>query len=329
VGITDSPIPSKLLIYGDICMDITVRAASLSAPGQDSRIENLSFHPGGSAANCAVAAARLGAPVEMIGVLGDDDWSKILYEDLKRNHVGVRCVKTAPGGPATTIAIIAPDGERTFYSYRKEVPLEDGSPLPEGALAEGDCLHLSGYSFQDEHSRKTALALIEQAAACAASVSLDPSFQFARDYAGAHRDLLARLDFIFPNREEACQMTGKSEPEEAADVLIAWGVKTVVVKLDRQGCYVHSAADRAFLPALSAGQVIDANGAGDAFCGGFLAGRLRGFSLRQAARLGNAAAAQVIAHHGGHTGAPTLSEMLAILKQNDDAELLNLLRGDV
>jgi sugar/nucleoside kinase (ribokinase family) len=325
----DSPIPSKLLIYGDICMDITVRAASLSARGQDSRVENLSFYPGGSAANCAVAAARLGAPVEMIGALGDDDWSKILYEDLKRSRVGVRYVKIAPGSPSVTIAIIAPDGERTFYSYRKDVPLEDGFPLPEDILTEDDCLHLSGYSFQDGHSRKTALALIERATACGAAISLDPSFQFARDYARHHKGLFPKLAFIFPNREEAFQMTGKSDPAEAAADLAAWGVKTVVVKLDRQGCYIHSGSSRAFLPASPAAQVIDANGAGDAFCGGFLAGHLHGFSPRQAARLGNAAAAQVIACHGGHTGAPTLCEMLAILEQNGDAELLNLLRSDV
>jgi len=326
VGINKSPTPNKLIIYGDICMDITVRATSLSAPGQDSRIENLSFYPGGSAANCAVVAARLGAPVEMIGVLGDDDWSKILYEDLKRNHVGVRYVRTAPGSPAVTIAIIAPDGERTFYSYRKDVPLEDGFSLPEDIFAPGDCLHVSGYSFQDEHSRKTALALIERAAISAAAVSLDPSFQFARDYAREHQDLFPRLDYIFPNREEARCMTGQSDPAEAAAVLAAWGVKTAVIKLDRQGCYIHSGSGSAFLPAYPATQVIDANGAGDAFCGGFLAGRLRRFSPQQAARLGNAAAAQVIAHHGGHTGAPTLSELL---EQNGDAELLTLLRQGV
>jgi ribokinase len=328
--LNNSPIPSKLFIYGDICMDISARAASLPAPGQDSRIENLSFYPGGSAANCAVVAARLGAPVEMIGVLGDDDWSKILYEDLKRNHVGVRYVRTVPGSPAVTIAIIAPDGERTFYSYRKDVPLEDGFSLPEDIFAPGDCLHLSGYSFQDEHSRTTALALIERAAACAAAVSLDPSFQFARDYAGEHQDLFPRLDYIFPNREEARCMTGQSEPEAAAEILAAWGVKTVVIKLDRQGCYIHSGSGSAFLPAFPTSQgIVDANGAGDAFCGGFLAGRLRGFSSRQAARLGNAAASQVIAHHGGHTGAPTLSELLAILEQNGEQELPGLLREGV
>ena len=141
-----------------------------------------------------------------------------------------------------------------------------------------------------------------------------------------HAAVLKDIDFIFPNREEALLMSGTDDPYLAAALIRAFGVKTVIVKLGSQGCLI--AADQALIhvPAPSVACVVDTTGAGDAFCGGFLAATLWGIELITAAKIGHTAAAAVIGQWGGRAGAPTLDQMTARLAQYGDTALAAVLR---
>jgi ribokinase len=104
-------------------------------------------------------------------------------------------------------------------------------------------------------------------------------------------------------------MSGASDPATAAKRLLATGSKTVVVKCGRQGCTIATGQGIIHVPGFPAATVVDTTGAGDAFCGGFLAATLAGAPLVHAARMGHAAAVYVIGQLGGHTGAPTLAQV--------------------
>jgi len=238
-------------------------------------------------------------------------------------------VETTEGPSPLVVALIDPDGQRSFISSRGPA---GGHIPPEvylSQLAGAEMVHLSGYSFQDQDSRSTALHLLEEARLRGIAVSLDPSPLFAEDY---RRELgwLEGIDYLFPNLHEATAITGRSSPEEAARALRSLGAKTVVVTMGANGCLVLDEGGPVRIPAIGALPVVDTTGAGDGFAGGFLAVILAGGAPAQAGRVGTLVAARIIAERGGHTGCPSLDELADIARRLGDQHLqkaAELLRG--
>ena len=125
---------------------------------------------------------------------------------------------------------------------------------------------------------------------------------------------LAHTDFIFPNREEGRQLTGESEPAAIAGRLRELGVKTVIVKLGAEGCYVESSEGSFTSPGFAV-QSVDTTGAGDCFAAGFLAAICRGQSLPLAARHANATGALATLGLGGADSAPTRASTRGVSRE--------------
>lgn len=313
-----------LLVYGDVEMDILLKTNAVDSLAQDVSVESLSFSPGGSAANCAAIAGSLGQPVTFLGSLGRDAWKEPLLADLIKLKVNTDLVKVCDGKTGTCVAVVDALGERKFYSYRG-VNETDPPAIPPDFVWQGHhCLHLSGYSFQQPKSRVTALALFQQAKAHGLAVSLDPSYLFAKNPPAELDDILPQLDFLFPNQIEAAFLSGKDDPLEAARELRKRGVKTVLVTLGAEGCLVASDEIEEFVNIRSNEAAIDTTGAGDAFCGGFLTAWLGGLSHVQSAKVGCAAAAHIVTRMGAHEHAPTVADLVALLRLNNENELAKI-----
>lgn len=315
----------RLLVYGDVEMDILLKTTSIDPNDHDVKVEELALSPGGSSANCAAIAGSLGQPVTFLGSVGNEIWSKPIVKDFHRFKVNTRNLRKAPGKTGTCIALVDANGERKFYSYRGVNESAPPLDFPLSLWKQHHCLHLSGYSFQEPNSRTTALSLLWEAKQHGLLVSLDPSFIFARELDFQSEELLSQLDFIFPNREEAELISGVSDPLKAAYSLMEKGVKTVVVTLGREGCLLLSEGVEQHIRIDPIEKVVDTTGAGDAFCAGFLMGVLNDFSLEQSCKLGCASAAHIVTHVGAHENAPVLTDILGIIRQNHEDVLADLL----
>ena len=214
----------SLLVYGDASVDIGLRIEDFPTAGLDTRARHPLLTPGGSAANCAAAAARLGTRVNLVARVGNDLFSHLLTEDLDRHGIGSSAVENTEGPSSLVVALIDPRGQRTFVSARGpasgRIPPEVYLPL----LDEASMVHLSGYSFQDPGSRFTALHLLEEARRREITTSLDPSPLLAENYR-TELGWLEGIDYLFPNLHEATAITGVSSPEDAARALRGWGAK--------------------------------------------------------------------------------------------------------
>ncbi len=269
-----------------MCVDIVGR--TLQPDAADVTLAALSIRAGGGAVNCAVAATAEGAQVELIGLLGNDTFAELITHRLAAANIATANIKTMPGRTGTVISLVGADGRTKFYSYRG-VNAQAYGDLPPGLIHENDWLYLSGYSFQDGGSRATAEKLLAAGAKCA----LDPSHQFARDFARKYRGTLRQVDLLLPNREEAHLMTGLASPEKSSAALRDLGAKMVVVKLGADGCYIDNGSTAGYLPAEPA-LALDTTGAGDTFAGAFLAALLRGADALNAARAANHAAHRLV-----------------------------------
>lgn len=320
-------VRKRLLIYGDVEMDILLKTESAEAGAYDVKVDDIRFSPGGSAANCAAIAGSLGQPVTFLGSLGSDTWIKPLLQDFRKFNVNTRYLKKAAGKTGTCVAVVNAAGERKFHSYRG-VNESDPPDLPPQTLwRHHHCLHLSGYCFQQPNSRRIAWSLLHEAKRNGLAVSLDPSYFFAKQSGSEMDELLAALDFIFPNLDEALILSGENDPVKAARVLRARGVNTVLVTLGSDGCLLSTNETEQFVKIKPVNKVVDTTGAGDAFCGGFLTGWLKGLPLIQACKLGCASAAHIVTQMGAHEQAPTLTNLIDILHNNNEGELVIQLKN--
>ncbi len=313
--------PSSLLVYGDASVDISLRIAGLPTAGTDTTAHHPLVTAGGSAANCAATVARLGIEVDLAARVGNDLFSQIITDDLLTHGVGISGLETTQGPSALVVALIDPRGQRTFVSARGpaagRLPADCYLPL----LDRASLVHVSGYSFQEEGSRATALHLLEEARRRGIPTSLDSSPLFA-DHFDPESGRLEGIDYLFPNAHEASSLTGASSPEEAALVLMGLGVRTVVITMGADGCLLRDENGVVRFPAIAQWPVVDTTGAGDGFAGGFLAVTLSGGSPRQACRVGNLVAAHVIAQPGGHTGSPSAHDLRRLADRWGDPRLL-------
>ena len=174
--------PGALLVYGDVTVDIGLRIDDLPAVGLDTAATDQRITTGGAAANCAVAAARLGARVDVVARVGDDLFSDYLTGNLERYDIGTSAVQRTEGTSPLVVALIDSRGQRSFVSSRGPASGRIPSDVYLPRLGEASMVHLSGYSFQDPGSRSVALHLMKEARRREMAVSLDPSALFAENY---------------------------------------------------------------------------------------------------------------------------------------------------
>jgi sugar/nucleoside kinase (ribokinase family) len=128
------------------------------------------------------------------------------------------------------------------------------------------------------------------------------------------REALSYVDYFFPNYEEACIITAKTELNEIADIFLGCGVKNVVIKTGKKGCYIKNNKQTLEIPACKNIKAIDTIGAGDNFASGFITGILDGKSLQECAEFANVTAAISVQSVGATTGLQNRDQVEKLLQ---------------
>jgi ribokinase len=299
----------SVVVFGSINMDMVVRVARLPAVGETLTGHGFVTVPGGKGANQAVAAARLGAPTQMVGRVGDDVFGAALLDNLAANQVGTGSV-TVSGGPSGVAAIAVSDaGENTIVVVPGANGLVGGEDLPHLDRLLGDARVLL---LQLEVPLDAVVAAAEAARARGVFVILDPAP--AQELPDA---LYAAADLITPNESEATLLTGipisdTASAAEAARALVARGCRAAVVKLGGRGA-VWFDGQQVWTLDPHRVTVVDTVAAGDAFNGGVAAALSDGRPIAEALRWGMAAGALAVTRAGAQDAMPYRDAMLAML----------------
>ena len=294
---------SDILVVGSLNADLVVRAPRFPAPGETISGEDLATIPGGKGANQAVAAARQGASVSMLGRVGRDNFGDFLLDNLKTNQVDTTLVQRDDAATGTAIIVVDANGQNSIVlspGANGQVRPADVDPvtLPRPKLV---LLQLEIPLESVIHAAATARGL-------GARVLLNPAP--ARPLPD---ELIAQTDFLIPNETELSLLTGQpvtdiATAESAARTLLAKGARTVIVTLGANGALVVTSEQATHIPPFQV-DVVDTTAAGDAFIGGFAAALLRGLSLEEAVRYGNACGALAAAKFGAQPSLPTAEEV--------------------
>jgi sugar/nucleoside kinase (ribokinase family) len=290
--------PPRVLVIGDVMTDIIVRPEGPVVRGSD-RCASISIRPGGSGANQAAWLAAFGAHVDFVARVGADD---IAADTVRLQEAGV--TPHLAGDPerptGRLIALIDPDGERSFLTDRGANQSLCAADIPDALVKSAAHVHLSGYSFFALSPRAAVLDVMRRAGAT--PVSVDPaSAEFLRE-AGPKAFLgwTKGAAILFPNAEEASVLTGSDNPETQCTRLAAL-YPLVVIKRGADGCLAASGARRWAVATPKTGAV-DATGAGDAFVAAFLAARLGRAAIETALERAVAAGSKAVTRVGGRPG---------------------------
>jgi sugar/nucleoside kinase (ribokinase family) len=270
------PAKQSILVIGDVMTDIVVRPQGPLARGSDRRA-SIAFRPGGSAANQAAWLAAFGAEVDFVARVGASD---VESETARLKAAGVRPYLIGDDESETgrLVALIDPDGERSFLTDRGANDALRSADIPDALIAGAALVHLSGYSFFAPSPRAAVLDVMGRAGL--KPVSVDPaSAEFLREV-GVENFLnwTRGAAILFPNAEEAAILAGSDDPETQCARLAA-RYPLVVIKRGAAGCEAAAGARRWRAEARQV-EAIDTTGAGDAFVAAFLAARLSGADVQ-------------------------------------------------
>lgn len=295
----------NIVVVGSLNMDLVVRAPRHPQPGETILGDQFGTFPGGKGANQAVAAARLGAAVTMIGRVGEDAFGDALVQSLVDNHVDtshiLRCVEAATG-----VALITLDaaGQNTIVvapGANTQLTPEDISEA-EDVLAQATILLL-----QLEIPLPTVARAIKVARKHGVKVVLNPAPAQPLD-----ETLLRQVDYLIPNRSELALLAEANIVYSAPDALSrlrAKGASQVVVTLGENGVLAGDGNEIFSVPVGHQVNVVDTTAAGDAFVGAFAVALSEGCTLREAAVWGNAAGAITVTRQGAQPSLPTREEV--------------------
>jgi ribokinase len=303
----------ETISLGDTSVDLIASVSQYPRCGGDSEISVLQRHPGGSAANFAVAMARLGISAGLISKVGSDETGEFLRDGLRREDVDVSHLKQENGATGTIFVIVDKSGQRTMLSFRGVNVRLLPEDIPREYIAGSRLLHVSGYSLVRAPQCDAALTAMNYAKEANVRISLDPSPLVHLAERKVLAETLEFVDVLLPNEAEAKYLSRKKNIRSAGRTLLEKGASIVAMKLGAKDCLVMNEHEEFRVPPFNV-ETIDTTGAGDAFNAGFSAGYLKGWNLKRSADFANAAAALKTMKCGARNGLPRISELEAFMQ---------------
>lgn len=290
----DAPFSShakRIVVVGSINIDVTLNVNELPQPGKTISTSKHSVIPGGKGANQAVGVAKLGNEVALIGRIGSDYDSTLVYSCMKENHVDIQGIRRDTQADTGKAYIhVQNDGESMITilagANQNLTPADIG--IYDDLFAHSEyCL------LQTEIPEAAVLEAARQAHRHGVKNILKP--------AAIHQiseDLMQYIDIFVPNRKEAeilCPHT--TDIQHKAKAFMDMGAKTVIITLGHHGCYIMDSTFCGYLPAVDF-LPVDTTGAADAFISTLAVYLLNGYSMVNAARIAAYAAGFCISRQG-------------------------------
>ncbi|MCG6217321.1 PfkB family carbohydrate kinase [Vibrio furnissii] len=299
----------QLCLIGAAVVDIVTETPCLPQRGGDLEMQEKGIHVGGCALNIAISIKRLGLESVNALPLGNGKWAELIRHSM--NEKGLQSSLSDPSGDnGWCLALVEPDGERTFLSVSGVENHWTQETLNQLSIHDDAIIYLSGYQLASacgveivnwlEHLPKTTQLFID----------------FGPRIVTMEASLLERLFAMKPiislNRQEA-EFLGMQDSRSFVEQWYSRYACPLVLRMDSDGALFNNGESLGMVAPFAA-EVVDTIGAGDTHAGGVLAGLSSGWDLADAVLLGNAVASYVVSHEGGDC-APNVTQISDYLRR--------------
>lgn len=287
----------QIVVIGSNSIDLIIEAPRFPQPGETLEGSNFNMQPGGKGGNQAVAAARLGAKVTMIGAVGKDAFGEQLKDNLSKNNVNIDYIQEIDGvGTGKAMITLAESDNQIIIdpAANQYVQLERVLTLLE------DVSEIGLVVLQQEIPHRTVEGVIDYCHDHDIAVLLNPAPERS-----IPADSIAKVTYLTPNETE-CRLLF---PEQTLDEALAQHPNQLIVTLGSKGAVYHNGSNVITIPPVQPKSVVDTTGAGDTFNAGLAVGIVSGLSIDEAVRLGNLAASMAVEALGAQSGAPSIQEI--------------------
>ncbi|MFN3491102.1 MAG: ribokinase [Anaerolineales bacterium] len=301
-----------ILVIGSLNADLVVKSARFPQPGETISGEDLQIIPGGKGANQAVAAAKQGASVVMVGRVGNDSFAPFLVDNLKKNNIDTSHVLETDSATGTAIIVVDSSGQNSIVlsaGANGKVTPQDVDSAPDAKIL----------LLQFEIPMETVLHAAKKYKSKNTTVILNPAP--AKEISD---ELLSHVDILIPNESELSllskqQVTDVKSAESAAKELLKYGIQTSIVTLGKNGALIVTGNQVTQVKAYQVA-VVDTTAAGDSFIGGFASKLLesanlladlqeQALALQNAVQYANACGALATTKFGAQPSIPTKEEV--------------------
>ncbi|KRP68975.1 ribokinase [Pseudomonas veronii] len=299
-------MPAKVVVVGSLNMDLVTRASRLPRAGETLIGQSFSTVPGGKGANQAVASARLGAEVAMIGCVGSDAYGVQLRDALLVEGIDCQAVSRVDGSSGVALIVVDDSSQNAIVI----VAGSNGELTPASLQAADAVLQAADVIVcQLEVPLETVGYALKRGRELGKTVILNP----APASSPLPAQWYASIDYLIPNESEATALSGVTvdsldSAKLAAAQLIKAGAAKVIITLGAQGA-LFSDGNRVEHLAAPNVKAVDTTAAGDTFVGGFAAALAHGKSEAEAIRFGQVAAALSVTRAGAQPSIPTLHDV--------------------
>jgi len=249
----------------------------LPALGEEVYSRGFEMHLGGGAPATLINTTRLGIPSKILTFVGKDNFSEFAAKFYESYHADYVNLYEGDGMPVVVSSVLVCSSDRSFATYR------DVNAVDEAAACEKIYQNLRGAKIVTMHVGflEAYKRLKEEDTIMIFDTGWEDDLSIEK-----YEEYLKIADYYLPNQKEALKITGTGSVEAAAKVLSRY-FENVIIKLDKDGCMLQTAAGTQIIPSMKDVVAVDSTGAGDAFMSGFMYGLYHGHPLDQCIRFGN------------------------------------------
>ncbi len=305
-----------ILVFGNLQLDVLCRpVSSLPVPGELRKIEQVDFALSGNGGNLAIALARLGMPVSLVGYSGADMVGEQFRAILAAEGVNIdRLAQHRSLGTGTSFVAISPSGEKSVLFVNGANEAFELDDVPDDWLEGAQFVAVCSIFVLPQFTGDAVGRLFARARRCGATTVLNTCWDSEGRGLSFLHPALAETDYFILNHDEGRQLTFCDQPENILDMLASHTSGTIVLTLGSAGCCFHANGAFICVPAVPVAAT-DTTGAGDAFIAGFIAGLTHGLSLEACARLGCRVAAFAVTGPGAYPRIPRAKDATELLQE--------------
>lgn len=310
-----------VVCVGNIVADVIVRIVDALPPtGVLTYKESISLYNGGCAMSSAVDLSILGAKSAIIAKIGNDSFGEFLKNKLIKENVNIDGLAISEYPTSASVALIDSNSERTFLHCPGANAYFSDADVDYNIIGNSKIVFTAGTLIMPAFDGEACARVLKKSRELGKITALDTAWDSEGKWMAKLSACMPHIDWFLPSVEEAEKLSGEKEHDKICDAFFDMGVKHMVVKLGKNGCYLreNKSAEGKYFPTYSNVNPVDTTGAGDSFCAGFLFGMAKGLPYGECCRIGNAVGSHCVMKAGATTGIVPFGQIQKFMAENEE-----------